>query len=115
MCHVIVCDHFLAASKFFLHAAFRKWDLFERIPVHTDDIGLCTDRQWAREVRNLAVVFVLDASDLLVMFSEVDASVALLTVSFYLRNVRPLLKRRLPRVLVVRGWSIRYAHGIETF
>ena len=39
VCHVIVCDHFLAASKCFLHAAFRKWDLFERIPVHTDNIA----------------------------------------------------------------------------
>ena len=43
----------------------------------------------AAEVCSLAVVSVLDASDLLVMFSEVDASVALLTVSFHLRNVHP--------------------------
>ena len=60
-------------------------------------------------------MFVLDTSDLLDMLSEVDASVTLLTVSFYLRNVRPLLKRRLPPFLVVREWSIRYAHRTETF
>ena len=55
----------------------------------------------AGEVRNFAVVFVLDASDLLVMFSEVDDSVALLTVSFHPRDGRPLLERRFPPFLVV--------------
>lgn len=68
----------------------------------------------AWEVRNFAFVFVLDASDLLVTFLEVGASVALFTVSFHLRNVRSLLKRPLPPIPVVREWSINHAYRTKT-